>query len=696
MPALVIKLAVVGGIGLGFAGLTRAQSASDWSEGVSTWTTQSYWQDANILQKYTFTQNKDDRVSGESSVQVHMQVAAKRPGDAVELRLALPKPLDLSQAEAVEVRLKVVQGAGLKARDVFFCSPGFQKLAIADWSDDVDVSAPGDWQRAVIDLTNVRVLDKASPDQAGSYDRRDVTTICLNFLLPPGAVDSTLLIDGLRTTTLPPLPDRLRAAAARVDRGYWRWRARYPETDLSPRPDDGNNLALSLRKLTQGITPERPFLIWGIGPSYLNFLGDGTDLACQLRRRFPQAPPIVYKKHVGSSVPWSFVLGWAQHYVVPEQPDLVVLYGIGLESDLEKIFQTLRQQTTADIVVATVHWKADDVKNWGKDEDATNFANIPEMRRICKKYGVELVENRKEWAKYLRDHNMKVDVDPDHGLLLDAVHQSRYGALVINENIVRHFAARAAYAYDPDSRERRLSVTSSQPASGKESASISGSDWTLREGVASATAGDSRIKVRFTGNRIDLIGVASPDGGKARVLLDGSPAEEVPCFSAGPVVPSAKNVPPQQGSLGDIGPHGIALGTNLVPQTWTIQVTDDQGNYKLSGSVTGADGTGNMLKPFLSNSGQISIPPELWRHGAGCVPFLSPWDGKIVNKPGDSYTFNVWRVCRPIVDFRGKDGVFRVTLFQALANQPHVLELIAAGDGRVAVKSFDVFEPPLR
>jgi len=66
-------------------------------------------------------------------------------------------------------------------------------------------------------------------------------------------------------------------------------------------------------------------------------------------------------------VPWRYVLGWANHVVVPEQPDLVFLYGIGLENDLEKIFETLRRHTTADIVVASVHWKADDVKNWGKN-----------------------------------------------------------------------------------------------------------------------------------------------------------------------------------------------------------------------------------------------------------------------------------------------------------------------------------------
>lgn len=694
MSGLGIRLWIVCSISLGVVNSTGAQIVSDWTEGESTWSTQSYWQDEDVLQKYTFTPNKDDRVKGESSMQVHIEVAAKRPKDLVELRLTPAKPLDLSQAEAVELWFKVVDGKGLRARNAYLCSPGFQKLAIVDWLDAVDVSAPGDWQRTVIDLTNVRVLDKATPNQAGTYDRHDVTTICLNFQLPPGAVDITLLMDGMRTTTLPPLPERLRAAALKTDIGFWRWRAKYPERDLSPRPDDGRNLALSVRKLTNGFSPDRPLLIWGIGPSYLNFLGDGTDLACYLRQRFPDAPPIIYRKHVGSSVPWRYVLGWAQHVVVPEQPDLVLLYGIGLESDLEKIFMVLRRHTTADIVVASVHWKADDVKHWGKDEDDTNFADIPEVRRICEKHGVEFVENRKEWASYMRDHDMKVEVDPERGLLMDAVHQSKYGALVINENIFRHFAVRDAYTYDPDSRERRLNVTRGEAIADKESATISGSDWTMLGGVASTTATGSRIKVRFTGNRIDLIGVKSPDGGKARILLDGLPAEEVSCFLAGPIVTGAKNARPQRGSARDIGPHGIALCENLVPQTWTIQVTDDEGNYELTGSVTGADGSGNMTKPFTSNSGQISIPTELWRHGSGCVPFLRPWDGTIVNKTGDTYTFHVYRACHPTVDFRGKGGEFRVNLFQALPNQPHVLEFVTVGEGKVTVKSFDIFEPP--
>ena len=124
-------------------------------------------------------------------------------------------------------------------------------------------------------------------------------------------------------------------------------------------------------------------------------------------------------------------------------------------------------------------------------------------------------------------------------------------------------------------------------------------------------------------------------------------------------------------------------------------MTDDEGNYELTGSVTGADGRGNMLKPFISNSGQIGIRPELWRHGAGCVPFLHPWDGKILNKTGDAYTFDVYRACKPMVDFHGKGGEFCVNLFQALPNQTHVLELVTVGNAKVSVKRFEIFEPPL-
>jgi len=187
------------------AGAGQAPATEDWTEAGGSWHTQSYWRDPNILQKYTFTPNTADKVVGRSSVEVRMQVAAERPRNMVELRLVPPKPLDLSQAEALEVSLKMLGGATFQPRDVFLCSPGYKKLAIVRWPPKLKLAPGGDWQRAVLDLTDARVLDKAKPGPDGEYDRRDVAVICLNFLLPDaGAVDARLLIDGLRATSLPP------------------------------------------------------------------------------------------------------------------------------------------------------------------------------------------------------------------------------------------------------------------------------------------------------------------------------------------------------------------------------------------------------------------------------------------------------------------------------------------------------------
>ena len=201
------------GIWLSIAGACRAEAEDDWTESAAQWHTQSYWQDPGILQQYTFSPNREDKVVGQSSVQVDMLVAAERPNNLIELRLVPPEPLDLSRIEALELHLKPVHGATLTPRDVFLCDPGFQKLAIVSWPNHLDLSPGGTWQRAVLDLTDASILDKARPGPGAEYDRSDVATICLNFLLPEGAVDGRLLIDGLRATELPPPPAKLEKQA---------------------------------------------------------------------------------------------------------------------------------------------------------------------------------------------------------------------------------------------------------------------------------------------------------------------------------------------------------------------------------------------------------------------------------------------------------------------------------------------------
>ena len=182
-----------------------------WAEGDLTelsgrWYVQSYWQDPKIRQVYAFAPNEEDRRAGASSVQVRMKVAAERPGDLIELRFEPVKPVDLSAVEALEVSLKFSGAPGLKPRDVFLCSPGFRKLSVIPWPRQLDLGQTGQWQRVVLDLTEARVLDKDRPGKPGSYDRRDVATVCFNFNIPAGELDATLLIDKVQPIRLPPPP----------------------------------------------------------------------------------------------------------------------------------------------------------------------------------------------------------------------------------------------------------------------------------------------------------------------------------------------------------------------------------------------------------------------------------------------------------------------------------------------------------
>jgi hypothetical protein len=113
-------------------------------------------------------------------------------------------------------------------------------------------------------------------------------------------------------------------------------------------------------------------------------------------------------------------------------------------------------------------------------------------------------------------------------------------------------------------------------------------------------------------------------------------------------------------------------------------VTSDTGDYELVGSVTGPDGSGNGLKPFTSKSGQIVVDPAFWRDAKN-------------NRTGDRFTFEVLRATAATVDFKSTTREkFRLRLADYLPNGPHVVKLVARGDGPVTVDAFDVFQPPLK
>lgn len=419
-------------------------------------------------------------------------------------------------------------------------------------------------------------------------------------------------------------------------------------------PTDGQHLALTMRKLENGIQPPRPFLIWALGSSYCNMLGNGEAWKTEIPKRFPKAPPIEYRKMVGNSCPWQYLRGWARHLVIPDQPDLVLIYTIGNPADLEKLVVELRTHTTADIIVPSIHWRERDQDLWGKSENAAD-QDVGAVREVCRKFDVEFVESRRDWSEYLKANNL-----PIPSLLKDAVHQSDYGAQIINANILAHLRGPDQFSYEPSSRERSIHPE--------------------RDGRGS-------LKASFTGTRIDLVGTKSPAGGTFAVLLDGKPADRVEAFLMSYIQPGEKNSKKRIGTSPtvprDSSPHGITLGKAVVPQTWTITLTSDTGDYEVTGSATGSDGKGNATAPFTSTSGQIIIEPELWRRSER-------------NCQGDHFTFDVRRSVVAEVSFQGTAGErFILRLAQALPNTAHTLELRPVKAGEGDVERFDTYCPPL-
>jgi hypothetical protein len=167
------------------------------------------------------------------------------------------------------------------------------------------------------------------------------------------------------------------------------------------------------------------------------------------------------------------------------------------------------------------------------------------------------------------------------------------------------------------------------------------------------------------------------------VLIDGIPADQAPVFLMNYIKPDKKNWRI---------PHAVDLGASPVPQTWTITMSSDVGDYRLEGSVTGPDGTGNLAQPFVSPSGQIGLDPKFWRQGR-VEKKDQPVEYGVAT--GDTFTFDVYRCAVGELSFKAdQPSSFAEPLVRNQTNRQHTLELITTGDGEVVIEGMYVFEPP--
>jgi hypothetical protein len=468
-------------------------------------------------------------------------------------------------------------------------------------------------------------------------------------------------------------------------------RAKWPVYDVTPRPDDGRNLALSVAKWEgkAGI-PGKAFRVWAVGSSWTHALSSKTYwLENAVRQRFPNAPPIEFKCRAGGGCPWNYARGWVSQFVLADQPDLILTYTHGDLEMLDAMLTDIRRHSTADIIVPSLHLMghedADPVR-WVEVFQAGYGFQLRALRDVCRKHGVEFVENRRELAQNLT----RIGKTPQ-ALLGDPAHQNEHGLVRTWDNIVRHINKPDHFSYDPTSRERRIFV-SPPTKTATEIVEVS-PGWSAADGVVRTHKNGERVRVEFTGNRIDLIGLAAKGGGTIKVRIDGKPAGEAPVFYSSEIQPKPTAFPWKSAGPGpgDVGPHAVQLLGNLILQTWTIRVTSETGDYRLDGSVTGPDGAGNSTRAFTSRSGQIRVDPELWRFNR-----QRDKDGFTYgNRTGDQYSFDVYRSAVGTVSFSAaSSGPLHTPLVQNLVNGKHTLEVSTQGDGDVMIESFYVFQPP--
>lgn len=423
--------------------------------------------------------------------------------------------------------------------------------------------------------------------------------------------------------------------------------------------------------LCAGSTPKRRW------PVKILFYGQSITaqpwwkrVAADIVERFPHAELTIKNRAIGGfGIP--LLRRTAEHDVFPSYPDLIVLHAYDVaRGQLANLVAEIRRRTTAEIVLWTHHVC---VRKARKGQSRAAFRKklqahqrrrdkgSEEIRRVAAKYGCELIEVCEQWKEYLAAHNLKPET-----FLVDQIHLNKTGWALMAKLHSRHF--------------RRVEGATNR--------------WS--ECVDVRPVGplkDGRIRMRFIGNRIDLITTKLPHAERpssARVLIDGKPPSENPRLYAF-TRPSR-------------APHSwwpaimrVDHKTPLLVETWTLKVTGISHDFRelsfeLTGSQTGPDGSGVSTKKFISNSGRVVIERRDWK-----VAGALKWSKKPM--PADyAVTWSVRRqfvnVYRPPAEL-APGQVHITTLAQGLTNGPHMLELIPQGDGPLPIEAVRVHRPPL-
>lgn len=376
----------------------------------------------------------------------------------------------------------------------------------------------------------------------------------------------------------------------------------------------------------------------------------------RLKKEYPEADLVVENRAIGGFSA-ERLRKTAREDLYPFYPDLVIfhVYG-GINGEYEEIISNIRRQTTAEIVLAT-HHQSHQGNAWVENEHNKESQMI---RELAAKYDCELVEVREEWTRYLAENKVQV-----RDLLRDDIHLNDPGCKLMEGLVWRHLRYSSGFANPHAAWIKTVPI---QPEA------------------------NGSYKVKFTGNRVDL--VAKPAGdlrGSARILIDGN----VPSAN-----PKAYAITRPSTALDVWYPALYTVGWQSVPviEDWTLKLTEVSADakefkYTVTGSKTGADGAGSSAEKFVSTSGRVVIDPADFCLASAQAQTKKPCPPDFEIK---------WSVVPMFKDVyaapRSKDPAKPVctTVAQLIENGPHTLEILPNGDGEVPLQAIRVFQPPIQ
>lgn len=359
-----------------------------------------------------------------------------------------------------------------------------------------------------------------------------------------------------------------------------------------------------------------------------------------------------------------------EHDVVTWYPDLVIYHNYGGNQDIEGLIQDIRRRTTAEVMHQTQHVTTQDAATQGA-YDRESYGHFPD---IDKRLGAYTVDIRTPWKAYMQQKGKSAQdlTMPKDGLHLNAEGNMLY-AQITNDQLKYNDKV----LVDPLRMVNTFEVGKQVNWNGK------------------------KLTFQFDGNRVDFLakGGANLPAGAATVLIDGKKPSEFP-GAYGATRPNRELDNDWPWSIGSILRVTSDPGVTPKAEDWTLKLTsiNKAGDcaFTVTGSVTGADGSGTCANNFVSTSKRVVIDKTDFfftrpQNGVNniTIPVGYEIKWKVLPLHADNY---------PPAAINATDTTmeYLTTIIQGISNGKHTLELTATGETLPAIEAIRVHRPPLR